>query len=69
MHRGAFAQELGIGCHRELAVGLVLVMRRKDSRTIDSTQLPLPMGTVDLFTTTTKSPSKCCPIPSAAARR
>ena len=28
----------------------------KDSRTSDSTQLPLPMGTVDLFTTTVKSP-------------
>jgi hypothetical protein len=36
---------------------------------MESTQLPLPMGTVDLFTTTVNSPDRCCPTLSAAERR
>ena len=41
----------------------------KDSRTRDSTQLPQPIGTVDLLTTTVKEPPSRWPIAVAAARR
>ena len=41
----------------------------KESRRIASTQLPLPIGTVDLFTTTVKVWSRLRATLSAAERR
>lgn len=50
--------------------GCVLFVRCSHaSRNSDSTQFPLPIGTVDLFRTTVNPPFKCWPIHLAACER